>query len=176
MTAKHSDQQEPSAPPCYISLEDVERVVSNHVAKMIEVERKTLGRLNGPWVRGFKFVISVVTPIVCAAVGWIATQMMVLNARITELEKNYAVIQQVVSQIKTNTETLGRHEKELGINAQAIVALTKELGTSDQRYMMFVTRREWELRNEIRDREMGENRTAHEAIMVKLDRLIERVK
>ncbi len=135
---------------------------------------KRIGELNGHWAFLLKFTLGlfpIFVPLIAAGAWWIVT-------RITILEKNQAVVEQIVQQIRINTETLGRHEKMLATTDTALTALIRELGPLDQRIRLFVTRAEWELRNDTRDREMAAlvqaNTTQHADIVAKLDRLIER--
>jgi hypothetical protein len=135
---------------------------------------KRIGELNGPWAFLLKFTLGlfpIFVPLIAAGAWWVVS-------RINILEKNQAVVEQIVQQIKINTETLNRHEKMLGSTDSALAALIRELGPLDQRIRLFVTRAEWELRNETRDREMNtlahSNTTQHSDILAKLDRLIER--
>ena len=103
------------------------------------------------------------------------------------LRQEVAIVAVVQKQIAVNTETLARHEKAISATESALVALIRELGPLDQRIRLFVTRAEWELRNDTRDRELlaekSDNRASHESISQKLDRqsekldrLIERMK
>ena len=135
---------------------------------------KRIGELNGPWAFLLKFTLGlfpIFVPMIAAGGWWVVS-------RITALEKDAAVVEQIVQQIRINTETLGRHEKMLGATDSALAALIRELGPLDQRIRLFVTRAEWELRNETRDREMTTlsvtNTQQHSDIIAKLDRLIER--
>lgn len=159
MTAKHLDRPEPATPPCTIGLGEAAEQTRAEVARAVAHERKQLGQLNGPWVRAYKVTQTIVFPALLTISGWLWTELRALNAEIGELKKSNAVLQQVVSQIKTNAEILQRHDRDLAaLQAQ------------------FVTR------TSARDREMDENRTAHTEIMSeqrrlgeKMDRLSERI-
>ena len=141
---------------------------------MSESLHKRIGELNGPWAFLLKITIGlfpVFIPLAVASGWWVVS-------RITILEKNQAVQEQIVQQIKINTEALNRHEKQLSATDSVLAALIRELGPLDQRIRLFVTRAEWELRNETRDKELAtanaENAKQHAEIIVRLDRLIER--
>lgn len=117
-------------------------------------------------------LVVLAVPVALSSGWWVVT-------RINNLEKGQAVVEQIVLQIKLNTETLSRHEKQLASTDTALAALLRELGPLDQRIRLFVTRAEWELRNDTRDREvsqwMVENSRQHSDITAKLDRLLERL-
>jgi hypothetical protein len=122
-------------------------------------------------------VIKIANTAIVLAVPLAVTAGWWVVGRITDLEKNHAVVKQIVQQIRINTETLSRHEKQLSATDTALAALIRELGPLDQRIRLFVTRAEWELRNETRDREvtqwMQQNSQQHADICSKLDRLFE---
>ena len=152
MSAKRHDLEtdyKRSAPPCTIPISEAEA----RVEKAVHVERaKRIGELNGPWSFLLKLILVVLPIFIAIMIGW---STWVTN-RIHGLEEKSAVTFQIVAQIKTNTEMLQRHERE-------IAALQAQFDT----------------RTRARDREMNDtlndNRLAHADIVTRMNLLSDKI-
>jgi hypothetical protein len=123
------------------------------------------------WSYIIKFANVIVIAIVIPWAIWTTNSLFRISERL-------AVMDKIQEQIRLNTDTIGRHEKQLATTDTALAALVRELMPLESRVRLFVTRAEWDLRNETRDRELNAiqaiNSEQHANIMAKLDRLLER--